>query len=1113
MPSVPPLHGLDPRDLIREGFSALRGSGGLPWSPPSVEELSGMLHRYEVLHLTARGGMGAVYEARDRKLGRRVALKLLPPEMALDARAAEQFRTEERALAAIQHPHIVTLYDAEETAGGSPFFVMEFVAGENLAERMQRGPVPQAEALAIICTVAGALAAAHGAGVLHRDMKPSNILLGTDGRVRVADFGLAMMREAPAARETESSGPGTQHYAAPEQLEGREEPSPRADVYSLGVVACELLTGARPQGDLSGLLRAAKVDRRYDAPLLQALATEPERRMAGTKEFLEAIQSAGRSILDEQAARLSLARTRRILAIMAVLAAAASALALISWHRGKTIEQQRGEMAREENAARVASAATEFSLANQRAANGPAEWRLAIAHMARALRLDPDNRDFGPRLYSLLSSYGWPEPVGNPLHHAGPVRHAVYSPDGKKVATASDDGTAQLWDALTTLPLGKPMPHEQGVRWTEFSPDGRWVATASDDGTARVWSAADGEPVSPPLTHGKMVRSARFRRQSDWLVTASQDGSAQVWDAASGKRIGAPLIHEAEVMTAVFSPDGARVLTASTDHSLRLWEASSGRLITRSPIEGVFCLSADFNADGSLIVATLDDGVARVLRVEPDNSWTRTSDCNRRAFHPEAYDTLEIPARFSPDGNYVVAECGSGVAGVWRSAGAAFHSDRFRHRKRLTSLGISPDSSRLLTGSRDGTAALWDIRTAQACQFPMHHDGEVTDAAFSPDGRLVVTASADGTARIWRPRDSIQEQHRLATLHNASEVWGVAASPDGRLLAAGTNGGDVLFWKADTLEPAAPEWNTGQHVFAVDFAPDSQHLVAARRHHDAQVWDITERRIVRTLWHLLYKSLTARYSPDGHLIAVGAQGAALIWNVMAEPSVAPFVLAHTGDVHDVAWTPDGLRLATACSNGRVQFWDAATGKALPLFLQHDREATSCDISPNGQWVATGSHDRTARVWDAVTGQPVSEPMEHPGRVRMVRFSPDGRHLATVCETGEVMLWDALTGHALRDPFHHDAAGHSVVFTRDGRRLLSGADATVARVWELGPGGPAPAWLPEAAEKLAGVRIDEVGRLVPTQEGWSELADEWRRKDSQEAYAKLFRAILSPSTQP
>ena len=662
----PPLHGLDPRDLIREGFSALRGSGGVPWSPPSVEELAAELERYEILRLLGRGGMGAVYAARDRKLGRQVALKLLPPEAALHAQAGERFAEEIRVLAALAHPHIVTLYDAGETPGGSLYFLMEYVEGEDLAARLRRGRLPQAEALEIIRTVAGALAAAHGRGVLHRDLKPSNVLLGAEGRARVADFGLSMMVGAPGERlaeEEETSGSGTEWYAAPEQLEGLSPPDARADVYSLGVLAFEILTGQRPAGEVSGLLRAAGVDARLDAPLLRAMQQDAVQRTPSAAAFLSEYEAALTAAAREEATRRRLRRTRAVAAVVAVLALLASGMALLSWREGRTIVQQEAQLAREERDARLHAAATDFSLANRHAANGPAEWRFAIAHMARALRLDPDNRDFGPRMYSLLSSYGWPEPVGNPLRHAGPVRHAVFSADGKKVATASDDGTARLWDALTTLPLGKPMPHGQGVRWAEFSPDGRWVATASDDGTARVWDAATGEPVSPPLTHGKMVRAARFRRQSDWLVTASQDGTAQVWDAASGKRIGTTLIHDAEVMTAVFSPDGTRVLTASTDRSLRLWEASSGRLITRSPIEGVFYLSADFNADGSLIVATLEDGVARVMRVEPDNSWTRTSECNRQAFHPEAYDTLEVPARFSPDGNFVVQSPGPGWPG------------------------------------------------------------------------------------------------------------------------------------------------------------------------------------------------------------------------------------------------------------------------------------------------------------------------------------------------------------------------------------------------------------------------------------------------------------------
>lgn len=1107
-----PLHGLDPRDLIREGFSALRDGGGVPWVPPRAEELAPEFERYEILRLAGRGGMGAVYEARHRKLGKRVAVKLLPPECGLDPKSSQRFEAEGKLLASLHHPGVVSVYDSGETKSGSPYIVMEYVEGEDLAARMKRGRLPPTESLAIINAVGEALAAAHAQGILHRDLKPSNVLLGADGRVRVADFGLAMVAgvQGDLLDEDRSPGQGTEAYAAPEQLSGIATPEPCADIYSLGVLAYELLTGSLPPGELSGPMRAAGVDARYDAPLLRALQSDPAHRTGSVSVFLQEVGEASTAAHREAQTRRRLRRTRRLVAAMAALVAVASTMALVSWQRGKTIALQRGDLARLEIAARVNSAKTDFSLANLHAAEGPALWPVAIAHLSRAMRLDPDNNLFGQRMFSLLSSYGWPEPIGNALHHAGAVRYAIFSPDGTKVATASDDGTARLWDAVTPQPVGEVMKHTKAVLRVEFSPDGKWMATASDDGTARVWDATSGAAVTPPLRHRAKVRSARFDKTGRKLVTASEDHTAQVWDVATGQRVGTALTHGDEVTSACFSPDGGRVLTTSTDCRMRLWDSDTGKLITESHASLHWFLAASFSSDGSLILVTLDGGIAEVWRVNPDNSWNMVWDLRRQGDAPPGHQNTEVPSILSPDGLWLASN-----GGVWRLQHPPpfFHSELWRHRKQLTTLAFGSDNRTLLSASLDGTAVLWDVpRKVMHC-MPMRHVGEVSHAAMSPDGTRIVTASTDGTCQIWSPHQAV-EQSRSLPSPRSSEVWGVAASLDGRYLATGSNApdGDVILWNTATLIPMEPVWKTGFHVFTVEFSPDSKRILATRRYQDSQIWDIASQRVVRTLSHPGHRNRTARFSPDGHFVATGGDYAAIVWDLQAPESAPPLILKQPDDIHGVAWMPDSRRLVTACGDGRVQMWDATTGKALPFSVHHALDALACDVSPDGRWIATGSLDWTARVWDAATGRPVSEPMEHTAGVRNVRFSPDGRRVVTACESGEVIVWDALTGHALRDPLRRPGEGISAIFFSDGRRILSGGKSGEAHIWDLGPdpNAPAPVWLPDAAEKLAGMKLDSQGRLTPYSNGWRELVQQWQHNDAQDPYASLFRAILKPS---
>ena len=294
-PDAPP--GVCPKCLLGLGFGSGQGrspdlAATAPPTPPGrfvaplPAELAAHFPQLEILELLGQGGMGAVYKARQRQLDRLVALKILPPEVGRDPAFAERFAREARALARLSHPNIVAVYDFGQ-AGGLFYFVMEFVDGVNLRRMLAEGKLSPAEALAIVPQICEALQYAHDEGIVHRDIKPENILLDKKGRVKIADFGLAKLL-GQARRDFTLTGTqqvmGTPHYMAPEQMEQPQTVDHRADIYSLGVVFYEMLTGELPMGRFQPPSQKAVLDVRLDEVVLRALEKEPERRYQQASE-------------------------------------------------------------------------------------------------------------------------------------------------------------------------------------------------------------------------------------------------------------------------------------------------------------------------------------------------------------------------------------------------------------------------------------------------------------------------------------------------------------------------------------------------------------------------------------------------------------------------------------------------------------------------------------------------------------------------------------------------------------------------------------------------------------------------------------------------------------
>jgi predicted Ser/Thr protein kinase len=312
------LAGLCPACLFKQGAGADTAvpPETPPFQPPGVEEVASLFPQLEIIALLGKGGMGAVYKARQPGLDRIVALKILPAQTAGGPGFVERFNREARALAKLNHPNIVTVYEFGQV-NGLPFFIMEFVDGLNLRQLEQAGKLSPHEALLIVPQICDALQFAHDEGIVHRDIKPENILLDKKGRVKIADFGIAKILglESEVAITETGGAVGTPHYMAPEQMEKPTTVDHRADIFSLGVVFYEMLTGELPLGKFAPpSSRKIEVDVRLDDVVLRTLEKDPERRYQHASQVKTAVDSIAGSAAPPPLAANNDAFVREILA-------------------------------------------------------------------------------------------------------------------------------------------------------------------------------------------------------------------------------------------------------------------------------------------------------------------------------------------------------------------------------------------------------------------------------------------------------------------------------------------------------------------------------------------------------------------------------------------------------------------------------------------------------------------------------------------------------------------------------------------------------------------------------------------------------------------------------
>jgi serine/threonine protein kinase len=613
----------------------------------------GSLSHFNIVRVVGRGGMGVVLHAVDTYLERDVAVKVLDPEVAKDELARTRFCREARAAASINHENVVAVHQVEHEEGKDlPFLVMELISGESLEKKLQReGRVSLREIVSIGMQTAAGLAAAHDKGLIHRDIKPGNILLEKSGqRVKLTDFGLA--RAAEDVRLTRSGlVAGTPLYMSPEQASG-EELDARSDLFSLGVVLYELAAGEPPFNGKTPLAVLKRLTEDQPQPLRERnpdlpewfvhivdrlLAKNPKDRFQSAREVADTLEHFWAKLKSSETLvcpKKKAANTLRVVAI-------GSAAGLFTLMLGAVAVFFL--VPREE---KVPPPAHVF-----KGSAGPL-WSLAISKDGKNLALGAD--DGTVKFWDIAA-----ERVDWTLNaHRGPIWTLALSPQGDYLATGSDDGQAKIWN-LKTQEEVRALAHTDGVRAVAFHPDGKKLLTGSRIGIVKVWDVRTGAEIIKIDGHdGKSVVAVAFAPDGKTMASASGDKTIKVWDSISGQEKLTLRGHENAVFGIAFSPTGRYLVSGSWDRTVRLWDLASGSQIAKLAGHTQDVWSVDFNPEGTLFASTGEDQMVRI--------WDVESKKEVGAFRGSTGTILNI--RFSPEPGFIVAGGKDGTAQMWSLA-------------------------------------------------------------------------------------------------------------------------------------------------------------------------------------------------------------------------------------------------------------------------------------------------------------------------------------------------------------------------------------------------------------------------------------------------------------